>query len=106
MVIGERVVRRVHCRPDQVVRRLQVVAERGGIRREAWRLNFTRVGYVGSVAVPLMLDELARAGKLGPGDTVCTVAAPTQCVGVSRAAATARSMTSCSAAETCAGPSL
>jgi 3-oxoacyl-[acyl-carrier-protein] synthase-3 len=48
--------------------------KRLGIRPEAGRLNFTRVGYVGSVAVPIMLDELARAGTLRPGDTVCTVA--------------------------------
>lgn len=45
-----------------------------GIRPESWRLNFTRIGYVGSVAVPLMLDELARSGRLQPGDTICTAA--------------------------------
>lgn len=58
----------------QVVRRLQPEAERLGIRPEAWRLNFTRIGYVGSVAVPLMLDEMNRAGVLRPGDVVCAVA--------------------------------
>jgi 3-oxoacyl-[acyl-carrier-protein] synthase III len=45
-----------------------------GIRPEAWRTNYTRVGYVGSVAVPIMLDELARDGRLQPGDVICTVA--------------------------------
>lgn len=58
----------------QVVRRMQPVAERLGIQPEAWRMNFTRVGYVGSVAMPIMLDELAHVGALRPGDTVCTVA--------------------------------
>ncbi len=58
----------------QVAERLQPVAEGLGIRRDAWRLNFTRVGYVGSVAVPIMLDEMARGGRLRPGDLVCTVA--------------------------------
>lgn len=58
----------------QVARRLTPVTDGLGIRSDAWRLNFTRVGYVGSVAVPLMLDELARAGTLRAGDTVCTVA--------------------------------
>jgi 3-oxoacyl-[acyl-carrier-protein] synthase-3 len=47
---------------------------RFGIRPEVWRTNFTRVGYVGSVAVPIMLDELAREGNLRPGEIVCTVA--------------------------------
>jgi 3-oxoacyl-[acyl-carrier-protein] synthase-3 len=58
----------------QVARRMTAVTDQLGIRSDAWRLNFTRVGYVGSVAVPLMLDELARSGKLHAGDTVCTVA--------------------------------
>jgi hypothetical protein len=38
-------------------------------------MNFTRVGYVvGTVAVPLILDELACARTLRAGDTVCSVA--------------------------------
>jgi len=45
-----------------------------GIRPEVWRTNYTRVGYVGSVAVAIMLDELARDGTLRPGDVICTVA--------------------------------
>lgn len=48
--------------------------KRLGIRPDVWRMNFTRVGYVGSVAVPLVLDELSRSGMLKPGDTICTVA--------------------------------
>ena len=58
----------------QVVRRLQPAAERMGVRSEAWRLNFTRVGYAGSVAVLIMLDELVRGGAVAAGDIVCTVA--------------------------------
>lgn len=45
-----------------------------GIRPEAWRTNFESVGYVGSVAVPIMLDDLAREGRLRAGDIVCTAA--------------------------------
>ncbi|MBI3768778.1 MAG: hypothetical protein HY271_09845 [Deltaproteobacteria bacterium] len=58
----------------EVARRMQRKAERLGIRPETWRLNFTRVGYVGSVAVLIMLDELAQRGELASGDIVCTVA--------------------------------
>lgn len=58
----------------QVAQRLTPITDQLGIPSEAWRLNFTRAGYVGSVAVPIMLDELARSGKLQAGDTVCTVA--------------------------------
>ncbi len=58
----------------QVARRLQAETDEFGIRSDAWRLNFTRVGYVGSVAVLIMLDELARTGQLRPGDIVCTSA--------------------------------
>jgi 3-oxoacyl-[acyl-carrier-protein] synthase III len=58
----------------QVARKLQPVTARLGIRPEAWRMNFTRVGYVGSVAVPIMLDELVRTDALHPGDVICTVA--------------------------------
>jgi 3-oxoacyl-[acyl-carrier-protein] synthase-3 len=59
----------------QIATRLQRrLAERLGLRPEAWRMNFTDVGYVGSVAVPLILDEMNRAGTLRPGDLVCAVA--------------------------------
>jgi len=59
----------------QLQRRLQpMFAERLGIPEGAWRTNFTSVGYVGSVAVPIVLDELAREGRLRPGDRIVTVA--------------------------------
>jgi 3-oxoacyl-[acyl-carrier-protein] synthase III len=58
----------------QVEKKMKRVFEKNGIRPEAWRLNFTRVGYAGSVAVPIMLDAMARSGQLLPGDIVCTVA--------------------------------
>ena len=45
-----------------------------GVDPKAWRLNFTRIGYVGSVAIPIMLDELASSGELKPGDRVCAIA--------------------------------
>jgi 3-oxoacyl-[acyl-carrier-protein] synthase-3 len=60
---------------EQLERRLRTLfAERLGIAPEAWRTNYTRVGYVGSVAVPIVLDELAREGRLHPGDVILTVA--------------------------------
>jgi 3-oxoacyl-[acyl-carrier-protein] synthase-3 len=60
---------------QKLVRILEpLFAERLGIRPETWRLNFTRVGYAGSVAVPIMVDELAQSGALRPGDLVCTMA--------------------------------
>jgi 3-oxoacyl-[acyl-carrier-protein] synthase III len=59
----------------RVARKLQRRCEEHlGLRSDVWRMNFTRVGYVGSVAVPIVLDEMARAGKLQPGDLVCTFA--------------------------------
>lgn len=58
----------------QVARRLQSAVEHLGVRPEVWRLNFTRVGYVGSVAVLIMLDELVRQDAIAPNDIVCTVA--------------------------------
>jgi 3-oxoacyl-[acyl-carrier-protein] synthase-3 len=58
----------------QVARKMEKVFGTLGVRPDAWRLNFTRVGYVGSVAVPIMLDEMVRAKQLRPGDVVCTVA--------------------------------
>ena len=58
----------------QIERRLQSKFAELGIRPDAWRTNFTRVGYVGSVAVPIMLDELYSQGRLRPGEIVCTVA--------------------------------
>jgi 3-oxoacyl-[acyl-carrier-protein] synthase-3 len=50
------------------------LAERCGIRPESWRLNLTRVGYLGGVGFLVSLDELARAGELRPGDLVCACA--------------------------------
>lgn len=55
-------------------RRLYDIFGEYGIRREAWRTNYTQVGYVGSVAVPMVLDQLSREGRLQPGDTIVTVA--------------------------------
>jgi 3-oxoacyl-[acyl-carrier-protein] synthase-3 len=57
----------------RVVNKLRPAAASVGIAPESWRMNFTRVGYVGSVAVPIVLDEMARAGALAPGDVICTV---------------------------------
>ncbi len=58
----------------QVARKMEKTFGTLGVRPDAWRMNFTRTGYVGSVAVPIMLDELARADALHSGDVVCTVA--------------------------------
>jgi 3-oxoacyl-[acyl-carrier-protein] synthase-3 len=58
----------------QVARKMEQVFGKLGVRPETWRTNFTRVGYVGSVAVPIMLDEMVRSGQLRDGDLICTVA--------------------------------
>jgi 3-oxoacyl-[acyl-carrier-protein] synthase III len=58
----------------QIERHLQRSFTKHGIRADAWRTNFRRTGYVGSVATLIMLDELARERRLAPGDTICTVA--------------------------------
>lgn len=58
----------------QVAQRMERVFGELGVRPEAWRTNFTRIGYVGSVAVPIMLDEMIRADAIKPGDVVCAVA--------------------------------
>lgn len=59
----------------QVVRKLQPLLEkRCGIRPEVWRMNFTRVGYLGGVTLPFTLDELIRDKQLQPGDLVCSFA--------------------------------
>jgi 3-oxoacyl-[acyl-carrier-protein] synthase-3 len=49
----------------------RLIAARCGIRPEAWRLNLDRVGYLGGVGFLVVLDEMARAGKLNRGDVVC-----------------------------------
>jgi 3-oxoacyl-[acyl-carrier-protein] synthase-3 len=47
------------------------IAARCGIRPDAWRLNLDRVGYLGGVGFLVILDEMARAGRLKRGDIVC-----------------------------------
>jgi 3-oxoacyl-[acyl-carrier-protein] synthase III len=59
----------------QVVRKLQpLLARRCGLRPEVWRMNFTRVGYLGGVTLPFTLGELAREGTLRPDDLICSFA--------------------------------
>jgi 3-oxoacyl-[acyl-carrier-protein] synthase-3 len=59
----------------QVVRKLQpLLASRCGLRPNVWRMNFTRVGYLGGVTLPFTLDELARDGQVRSGDLVCSFA--------------------------------
>ena len=59
----------------QLARGLQrLFGERCGVPPESWRMNLTRVGYLGGVGLVLVLDEMARAGKLRAGDLVCCVA--------------------------------
>jgi len=58
----------------QIADRMKAVFAKLGVRPEAWRTNFERVGYVGSVSIPIVLDELARSGRLRPGDVICTLA--------------------------------
>jgi 3-oxoacyl-[acyl-carrier-protein] synthase-3 len=59
----------------QVVRKLQpLLASRFGLRPDVWRMNFTRVGYLGGATLPAVLDEMARQGELRPGDLVCSFA--------------------------------
>jgi 3-oxoacyl-[acyl-carrier-protein] synthase-3 len=82
----ERMLREIELPPDRVdhfipsvssVQVARVMKSRLagiGLREETWRTNFESVGYVGSVAVPIMLDELARRRALAPGDIICTAA--------------------------------
>jgi len=59
----------------QVVQRLQPLFERRlGIRADAWRMNFTRRGYLGGVTFLSVLDDMVREGSLRPGDLVCSFA--------------------------------
>ena len=59
----------------QVARKLQPILERRyGLRAETWRMNLTRVGYLGGVTLLAILDEMVHAGGLQPGDLVCSVA--------------------------------
>jgi 3-oxoacyl-[acyl-carrier-protein] synthase-3 len=59
----------------QVVRKLQpLFARRFGLRPEAWRMNFTRRGYLGGVGFISVLDDMAQTGSLNAGDLVCSFA--------------------------------
>ena len=59
----------------QVARRLQRRwAERFGVRECAWRLDFTRIGYLGGVGFLVGLDELVRTGELRAGQVVLSFA--------------------------------
>ncbi len=59
----------------EVAERLQAaLQERYGLRPEAWRMNLTRVGYLGGVTLFSVLDEMVRQGDIKSGDLVCSVA--------------------------------
>ena len=59
----------------QVTRRLQRQwAQRFGIPERAWRLDFTRIGYLGGVGFLVGLDELVRKGEPRAGQVVFSVA--------------------------------
>jgi 3-oxoacyl-[acyl-carrier-protein] synthase III len=49
-------------------------AERLGLREDVWRVALPRIGNVGGAAFLVVLDELARAGALRPGELVCSFA--------------------------------
>jgi 3-oxoacyl-[acyl-carrier-protein] synthase-3 len=52
----------------------QLGVERLGLPEHAWRVALPRIGNVGGVAFPIVLDQLARAGTLRRGDLVCSFA--------------------------------
>lgn len=59
----------------QVAMRLQErFREQFGVKEAAWRMNFTRVGYLGGPGFLVMLDQLVRSGSVKPGELVCAVA--------------------------------
>jgi 3-oxoacyl-[acyl-carrier-protein] synthase-3 len=59
----------------QIAEKFQdIFARECGIRPDAWRMNFTRVGYLGGVTLPVVLSEMTEAGTLRPGDLVCSFA--------------------------------
>jgi 3-oxoacyl-[acyl-carrier-protein] synthase-3 len=51
-----------------------ILQSRYGLRPEVWRMNLTRVGYIGGVTILSVLDEMARRHELHPGQLVCSVA--------------------------------
>ena len=58
-----------------IARKLQTMFhERCGVRPECWRMNMARVGYLGGVTCPFVLNEMVQAGSLSPGQLVCSVA--------------------------------
>jgi 3-oxoacyl-[acyl-carrier-protein] synthase-3 len=57
---------------EQGLRRL--MAQHCGVPSDCWRVNFRRVGYLGGVGLTVLLDEMARAQQLRPGDLVCAFA--------------------------------
>ena len=59
----------------QVARRLRSRwKERFGVPEHAWRLDFTRTGYLGGVGFLVGLDELLRTGELCGGQVVVSFA--------------------------------
>jgi 3-oxoacyl-[acyl-carrier-protein] synthase-3 len=52
----------------------EIYRDRFGIRPDAWRLSLDRHGYVGPVALPLVLEELWQSGSLRTSDLICSVA--------------------------------
>ena len=52
----------------------RLIGQRCGVRPESWRMNLTRVGYLGGVGFMVVLDEMARGGRLRAGDLVCSFA--------------------------------
>ncbi len=59
----------------QVARHLQEVIEAEcNIAPDVWRMNFTRVGYLGGVGCFVILDELIRAKRIRRGELVCAFA--------------------------------
>jgi 3-oxoacyl-[acyl-carrier-protein] synthase-3 len=52
----------------------RILSERCSVPPSSWRTSFDRVGYLGGVGFLVILDEMARAGELRPGELICGVA--------------------------------
>jgi 3-oxoacyl-[acyl-carrier-protein] synthase-3 len=60
-----------HYIPHQANRRIiEAVGSRLGLKPEQLYLNIDRVGNTSSASIPIALDEVARAGRIRPGDTL------------------------------------
>ncbi|MBI3555299.1 MAG: 3-oxoacyl-ACP synthase, partial [Deltaproteobacteria bacterium] len=52
------------------IRIIEGIAERCNLPMDKFYLNLERYGNTSSASIPIALDEMARAGRLKPGDRI------------------------------------